>query len=213
VLLTEKYNIAQNSWSTLSSMSSMPISHYRGCSAFIGDQVFFFGSLNRNWSSTGVNATVNVTSFTMSNGAWKILGIQMPVGRWNAVAVSVDNNIFIIGGFNASGVITERMDVLDTQQMTWRRGSDYIPTDSMTATNMNGLIPVLGGTGAILNGANVLNPRVNLFKTNVLNCLNIGRDSFGAAFVNGVLYAFGGRTIVGGVSTFYFTLSSSVKRT
>jgi len=47
----------------------------------------------------------------------------------------------------------------------------------------------------------VLNPRLNLWKTNVLGFLTTPRDSFGVAVVDGTIYTIGGKNTQSGSTT------------
>jgi len=199
----EVYNVQANSWVLLPLIQSMPYAHYSGCSAMIGDEVYFFGGQNRN--STGGNSSPQISSYNTQTNIWKVFALTMPVGRWNAVAVAVNNNIYILGGINETGIVTNLVDMLDTVHMQWSVAPNTdLGKQKMGAINFNGLVALVGGSSVYLGTSGdvmVLNPRLNLWKTNVIGKLSNTRDSFGVALVGKTIYVIGGRTFVQTVSS------------
>jgi len=198
LISVEVYNVLANNWTLLSSIESMPYAHYRGCSTVIEDEVYFFGGESRN--VTGPLASSQISAYNMQTNIWKVFSLTMPVGRWNSAAVAANNNIYIIGGTNASGIVTELVDVLNTVNMQWSSGPSIgLGLQNIGAINFNGLIAMIGGSTAYvgtLTDVWVLNTRLNYWKTSVIGPLTNSRDSFGVAFVGKTIYAFGGRTFV-----------------
>jgi len=185
----QQYNIQNGTWGA---KSSMVFSHHRGSSAVIDDEVFFFGGT--------LPLSANVSSYTMSSDSWKIFNQTLPVGRWNTAAVAVDNFIYVMGGRIDSATLTQRVDKFDisASQQSWSQASDIVfPVEGLCVTNVNGLVVQAGGFNpAGLSSHNLVstfNPRLNLWKVGVLSSLNYARDGCSLNFVDGTIYAIGGR--------------------
>jgi len=190
-LSIEKFDIQSETWTKVS--TNMSNSHHRGSSAVIGNEVFFFGSMDLTLSR-------NVSSYDMSSGSWKSFSQTMPVGRWNSAAVAVDNYIYVMGGTNDSMQLTERVDMFDISplQQNWSRRSDLVlAVQSFCAVNVNGLVFVAGGfspkIGNITSLVATFNPRQNVWRNGILNNLNYPRDSCSLSVVDGNIYTIGGR--------------------
>lgn len=95
------------------------------------------------------------------------------------------------------------MYMLDISSPTpaWYVRSEYgLPKENMVALAFDGLVALVGGYSEIGNiGSStnviVLNPRLNKWKTDMLSSLSSHRDSFGLAYVDGRIYAIGGRNV------------------
>jgi N-acetylneuraminic acid mutarotase len=139
----------------------------------------------------------------------------MPTARFGLAAVAVNGKIYAIGGRNyGTNTVFNLVEVYDPSTNTWTSASSPNPPapaptarTGLGAVAVSGKIYAFGGinnTNTVLNTVEVYDPSTNTWSTTTpagqpLATMVTARYAFGAATVNGQIYAIGGN--VNGVTT------------
>jgi subtilisin family serine protease len=92
------------------------------------------------------------TKHTVIDSDW-----MMPTPVSNAGAAAIGNRIYVVGGL-ANGVLVDKVQILDTTNMTWSTGPPLPKPLMQTAVaSLNGKLYVLGGLDKITSSALALN--------------------------------------------------------
>jgi len=139
----------------------------------------------------------NNSSASISSNAWTI-GANLPTPRTDFTDTSINEKIYIIGGFNNKGKTSDTVEIYDTKTNVWSSASPLpIPLDHTAAAAYNGSIYVVGGyTSSKIHASN---PSIRLFIYSPLSdkwiegkSLPKSRGALSANFVDGILHAIGG---------------------
>jgi len=90
----EKYNVSNDSWSTV---SSMPTARHQLGSAVVNNQVYTFGGRTVD----GGSPVDTVEKYYPSNDSWSTVS-SMPTAVRGASACSIEDSIYVIGGYDGS---------------------------------------------------------------------------------------------------------------
>ena len=122
--------------------------------------------------------------------AWQS-GPQLPVPRTEVVGAAVRGEIYIVGGYNADGSSSRRVDVYAPATRRWRRGPDLpVAVNHAMAAAYRGRLYVVGGysgAGPTRRSTFVLANR----RWHSLAPLPAPRAAAGAAIARGRLYIVG----------------------
>lgn len=187
--IVERYDINQNSWSTLASMNEAK--RYFGVATDASENVFVFGG----WRG-GAGRSNMVEKYDAANNTWNIMS-PMPVATERGVAVrGEDGMIYYFGGVTNSGT-TNAVHKYNPLTNTWTANVTTMPVAKMYFAGnrgTNGEIILAGGrdsTGTRVGSAHAYNVLSDSWvtlpdMTTVRDGLGLGRD------VNGEVYAIGG---------------------
>jgi len=159
--------------------------------------IFIIIEYNVTSSITSPAFSLNNSSATTSSNAWTI-GANLPTPRSEFAGTSINEKIYIIGGFNNKGKTSDTVEFYDTKTNVWSSASPLpIPLDHTAAAAYNGSIYVVGGYTSSQIPAS--NPSIRLFIYSPLadkwtegKSLPKSRGALTANFVDGILYAIGG---------------------
>lgn len=124
--------------------------------------------------------------------------MNMPTPRSEIVAAALDDNIFVIGGFDAYGEALQTVEVYNVYNNSWKKVSPLPEPLHHTAAGIyDGKIFVVGG---FTSDAGDWIPTNKLFVYDPVNDkwkygkpMPTARGALSAQFVDGVLYAIGGQ--------------------
>jgi N-acetylneuraminic acid mutarotase len=124
-------------------------------------------------------------------------GAPMPTPRTEVAGAAIDNNIYIVGGFDGQGKAVSTVEVYDANNNNWSTAAPLPqPLHHAAAASFDGRLYVVGGYFANNTSSDRLyayDPKTN--RWHELSPMPTARGALTAQFVNGTLYA------VGGVST------------
>jgi len=137
-----------------------------------------------------------------------------PLGRRGAVALAIDDNIYLIGG-GSSNEPSGRMDVFNISSSTWTAGNPLpTPRSGHAAAVFMGKIHVMGGRGGgrgeTLKDHWIFDPAAGTWSRGA--DLSAPRTGAGAAAVGASLYVVGGGSGGGFYASFTATDSVEVMR-
>src|SRR2546426_4334256 len=95
----------------------------------------------------GSGSTTSITTQALTSPGYRWLrGADLPTPRAEAAAVLVGNEAYIIGGFDAKGIASAKVEVYNTTSDTWRTASPLpVALHHAGAAVVNGNIFVVGG--------------------------------------------------------------------
>ena len=148
-------------------------------------------------SITSPAFSLNNSSASISSNAWTP-GANLPTPRSEFTGTSINEKIYIMGGFNNKGKTSDTVEFYDPKTNTWSSASPLpIPLDHAAAASYNGSIYVVGGYTSSQIPAS--NPSIRLFIYSTLSdkwvegkSLPNSRGALTANFVDGILFAIGG---------------------
>jgi N-acetylneuraminic acid mutarotase len=143
------------------------------------------------------DSIIQVSYSQLSQSHWSN-GKNMSTPRSEVAASSINDTIFVIGGFDISGKALDVVEVYDTLNDTWSKTAHLpIPLHHTTASSYNGKVYVVGG---FTSDAGDWIPTNKLFIYDPLKeewkegqPMQTARGALSATFVNGILYAIGGQ--------------------
>lgn len=143
-------------------------------------------------SGTGEGAG-QVTVFDPAKNGWRDIGDEPVDGRRGAAAVTLDHDIYLIGGVSDDGGMA-RVDIFDTESETWRKGP-ALPGARFgyAVAVVDGAIHVAGGrasSDATLNDHLVLDPGASEWREAAP--LPTPRSAAAGAGYDGEFYVIGG---------------------
>lgn len=118
-------------------------------------------------------------------------GPQLPLPRTEVAGAAVRGDIYIVGGYNADGSSSRRVDVYSPAKRSWRRGPDLpVAVNHAMAASYRGRLYVVGGygTGGTLRSTFMLAGG----KWRALAPLPVARAAAGATVAGRRLYIVGG---------------------
>ena len=139
---------------------------------------------------------------------------RLPEKRDHVAAATFNNSIYVIGGFNDSGMPTDTTFVYDTITNKWKRVTNMpTPRGALTAQFINGILYAIGGDGTRIysldgrydpQGNIAINeaydPRNNEWSSK--SPMQIPRDHAASAVIDGKIYVIGGREPIGNSTLF-----------
>lgn len=134
-------------------------------------------------------------AITSSESAW-IKGAPMPTPRTEVTAALLEDNIYVIGGFNRSGHATDIVEDYNIGNNSWNTLVAPLPEllHHASAASYDGKIYVVGGYGYPWIPSNklfVYDPFKNKWQEG--KSMSTYRGALNANFVDGILYAVGGQ--------------------
>lgn len=195
---TYAYDPATDSWSE---RASMPTARSGIAAAVVDGKIYVAGGRPPHGNDFAV--------YDPANDTWNSLP-NMPTGRNHLGVVAIDNQILVIGGrFGAgfSSVITDVVEVFDTQTNTWTDGN-HMPTQRSghNAIVANGCLHVFGGEGNGPGNVNGLYPQHELYDPDSDSWTELAlmptpiHGVTGLAFIDGYIHLPGGGLSQGGSS-------------
>lgn len=131
-------------------------------------------------------------------GTWSTASSTGFKPRSNFAAVAVGGKIYVIGGRNGS-TNDSTINIYDPSTDSWSTPTTtgtFTPRWSLGAAVVDGKIYVMGGVSSDLqiglSTLEVFDPSTNAWSTPTTTGALIGRDVFGTAVVNGLIYVIGG---------------------
>jgi N-acetylneuraminic acid mutarotase len=122
-------------------------------------------------------------------------GAPMPTPRTEVTAAVLEDEIYVIGGFDESGQVTDIVEVYNIANNTWSKAAAPLPEPlhHTAAASFNGKIYVVGGYTAPWSPTNnlfIYDPVQNSWQEG--EPMPTSRGALNVNFVNGTLYAIGG---------------------
>lgn len=184
-------------WSQKADMPSTRVDHVL---IHMGDQIYAIGG-------TGPDAS-RIYLYDVVKDRWSVSNTVMPEAR-KGFGVAVDGkSVYIIGGVTMDGLISSRVDVLNTETGKWSR-SVSIPKarTGLAATSIRGRLHIAGGSvpdpAMTFNDHYSWAPGENDWRTE--EHLPTARHSMASALVNDRWYIIGG----GAAAGFYTLFAAS----
>jgi N-acetylneuraminic acid mutarotase len=132
-----------------------------------------------------------IGALLVAAAAWQA-GPPLPLPRTEVVGAAVQGRIYVVGGYNADGSSSRRVDVYSPATTLWRRGPDLpVALNHAMAAAYRGRLYVVGGysaAGKVLRTTFVLDKG----RWRRLAPMPAPRAAAGAAIVRGRLYVVGG---------------------
>lgn len=157
----EVYDPALHKWRLIS--GGMHTSRYGLSVAACCGKVYAIGGQTLGW-----NCLSSVECFDPKTSTWcKVASMKTP--RRNAVSVSVNDKIYVIGGYNGSSAVN-LVEVYDPRENVWCcLAPMHTKRSSASAVHMNGSIFVAGGYSgtSFLNSVERYDIRANQWSTHV----------------------------------------------
>jgi N-acetylneuraminic acid mutarotase len=183
------YNTGTNTWST---KATMPAYSSCGGAATYSGKLYVFSGCTR--SSTGAQVPAAfLHRYDPSNNTWTTLR-SAPASHFQPVVGVINGKLYVVGGNNASGAATGRVDMYDPATNLWSTRST-MPTPRVTAAavTIGGKLHVIGGRNGTtyLNSVQAYDPATNSWTTG--GSMPTARAALGAASIGGLMYAVGGR--------------------
>ena len=119
---------------------------------------------------------------------------SMPTSRTEVTAAVLENDIYVIGGFDGAGQVTDIVEVYSIANNSWTKGPPLPePLHHTAAASYNGKIYVVGGYSSPWSPSNKLFIYDSLQnKWQEGKPMPTARGALNANFINGTLYAIGG---------------------
>ena len=155
--------------------------------------VLFLFCLVSIFPTTVAQTTTNTTATTTTESFWSA-GAPMPTPRTEVTAVVLKGEIYVIGGFDESGQVTEIVEVYNITNNTWTKAAPLPePLHHTAAASYNDKIYVVGGYTAPWSPSNKLfiyDPVENKWQEG--KPMPTARGALNVNFINGTLFAIGG---------------------
>src|SRR5438132_10102746 len=147
----------------------------------------------QRFGSGSTRTSIAIQSSTSPGYTW-LRGADLPTPRAETAAVLVGNEAYVLGGFDANGAASAKVEVYNTTSDIWRTASPLpVALHHAGAAVVNGRIYIVGGylEGWIPTGAVwVYNPKADTWSSGT------GMPTKSAALavqaINGRLFAIGG---------------------
>ena len=108
-------------------------------------EVLFLFCLVSIFPITVAQTTTNTTATTTTESFWSA-GAQMPTPRTEVTSAVLKGEIYVIGGFDESGQVTEIVEVYNITNNTWTKAAPLTePLHHTAAASYNDKIYVVGG--------------------------------------------------------------------
>lgn len=138
--------------------------------------------------------TITLSQKSSGNNTW-LEGKSLPTPRTEIIAVSLDNLVYVMGGFTNEGRITNAVEVYNTTNNLWdaKQSPLPIPLHHATASAHDGRIYVIGGYTGDWNPSDrlfIYDPKIDNWTTGP--SMPTARGSHVSSFVGDVLYVIGG---------------------
>jgi N-acetylneuraminic acid mutarotase len=135
------------------------------------------------------------TSTNSTTESFWTAGVPMPTPRTEVTAAVLEDDIYIMGGFDEFGQVTDIVEVYNIANNTWSNAAASLPEPlhHTAASSYNGKIYVAGGYTAPWSPSNKLfiyDPVQNSWEE--VRPMPTARGALNVNFVNGILYAIGG---------------------
>jgi N-acetylneuraminic acid mutarotase len=175
-------------WQTASSIGFTP--RYGLTSAVVNGKIYVIGGYGSSLKNTMevYDPMTNKWTTPTTTGTF--------TARYYLTSSVVDGKIYVIGGQDGNGKVSGKLEVFDPATNTWNTpatSGTFTPRAALASCVAGNKIYVLGGTtnnGNAVTTVEVFDPSSNTWTT--LPGMSTPRSKFGAAEVNGNVYAIGG---------------------
>jgi len=183
--IVEVYDTINDTWSK---GASMPTARSGLASAVVNGKIYAIGGWNNTWPGGGIYNIVE--EYDPANDSWTTKA-PMSTARRGLMAVSLNNKIYAIGGYNSSGSLSV-VEEYNPANDTWTTKAP-MPTATTygCAAVVNGKIYVTGGSGGRITQE--YNPETDTWANDPY--LPTDRMDLTSSAVNGKMYAIGGGDI------------------
>src|ERR671914_150428 len=142
-----------------------------------------------------ISLAQTTTSTNSTTESFWTAGAPMPTPRTEVTAAVLEDDIYVIGGFDEFGQVTGIVEVYNIANNTWNKAAAPLPVPlhHTAAASYNGKIYVVGGYTAPWSPSNKLfiyDPVQNSWQEG--RPMPTARGALNVNFVNGILYAIGG---------------------
>ena len=178
------YNPVANSWT---SKATLPQALEFACAApDSAGNIYILGGYN------GTTVIPTVYKFDPVQNVYSVLA-PMPTGEYNAACAAYNNRIYVFGGDNGTGNLTQIYDIAGN---SWTTGaSTPLPFFGGAAAVLGAQIYVAGGYNSVrgyLSALNIYDPATDTW-TSAPNCPSSHNET-GGVVVNNLLYVVGGES-------------------
>jgi len=135
-----------------------------------------------------------LTPGAMAQGTW-VSKAPLPAHRFEHGVVEVNGKIYVIGGFDENGTVTDTLWAFDPVSDSWATKAPLLqPQASRGAVAINGIIYMTGGRQGLSSTATVqaYNPATDTWSFRTP--MPFAREGHAVGVINGILYAAGGCT-------------------
>lgn len=171
-------------------IGTMPTPVHDAAGAVIGSDYFVFGG-----GSTTETASVQKFSFSNANHLTGSLATSLPAKRADLAAVSINGQIYLVGGFDGKQWLPSALSTTDGTSFT--TVAQVNPTVRYpAAAALNGKLYVIGGelSPKQADATNIQQIDLQTGAVTSLSPLPVGLSHAAAAVLNNTIYVFGGRS-------------------
>jgi len=184
----EVFDLATNSWSTL---APMPTARFNAAAGVINGRLYLAGG---GIACPPCGSLDVVESYDPVTNTWRSEPV-MPLALGNTAGAVINGIFYVAGGYNwANGTISNALVAFDPLANAWTTKAN-MPTARQTAgsaISLNGLLYVIGGSGAtaVTDAVEAYDPVANLWTS--LAVMPVAKWGISLGVLNGRIHVTGG---------------------